>query len=75
VSFVQRFDSALRLNVHLHVLWLDGVYGWEPDRGQPVFHAQREVRDAAVQRLVQRIGDRVLRATMRSGATTRACVT
>ena len=23
---MQRFDSALRLNVHLHVLWLDGVH-------------------------------------------------
>ncbi|MBX3462559.1 MAG: transposase zinc-binding domain-containing protein [Planctomycetes bacterium] len=25
VAFVQRFDSGLRLNVHFHVLWLDGV--------------------------------------------------
>ncbi|MGK0157395.1 MAG: hypothetical protein ACI9SE_004374, partial [Neolewinella sp.] len=24
VETLQRFDSALRLNVHLHVLWLDG---------------------------------------------------
>jgi Putative transposase len=26
VTFVQRFDSALRLNVHFHSLVLDGVY-------------------------------------------------
>ncbi|MCB9707253.1 MAG: transposase [Myxococcales bacterium] len=26
LTFVQRFDSALRLNPHLHVLMLDGVY-------------------------------------------------
>ena len=26
VAFIQRFDSALRLNVHPHVLCLDGVY-------------------------------------------------
>ena len=26
ITFVQRFDSALRLNVHSHVLALDGVY-------------------------------------------------
>ena len=25
VTVIQRFDSALRLNVHLHVLVLDGV--------------------------------------------------
>ena len=27
ITFVQRFDSGLRWNVHFHVLWLDGVYG------------------------------------------------
>lgn len=26
VAFVQRFDSGLRLNVHFHVIWWDGVY-------------------------------------------------
>jgi hypothetical protein len=26
VTFVQRFDSALRLNLHFHTLALDGVY-------------------------------------------------
>lgn len=26
VTFVQRFDSAVRLNVHFHMLALDGVY-------------------------------------------------
>lgn len=52
---MQRFDSGLRLNVQLHVLWLDGAYGWEPGRGQPEFHAKREVRDGDVQQLVQRI--------------------
>ena len=67
VSFVQRFDSALRLNVHLHVLWLDGVYGWEPGRGEPEFHAQPEVLDADVQQLVRWIRDRVLRALRKAG--------
>lgn len=26
VTLIQRFGSALNLNVHLHMLWLDGVY-------------------------------------------------
>lgn len=26
VAFTQRFDSALRLNLHFHVLWPDGVF-------------------------------------------------
>ncbi|MFN6193179.1 MAG: transposase [Planctomycetota bacterium] len=67
VAFVQRFDSGLRLNVHFHVLWLDGVYGWEPGRGAPVFAEQREVTDADVQKLVSRIRDRVLRALRKAG--------
>jgi hypothetical protein len=67
VAFVQRFDSGLRLNLHFHVLWLDGVYGWEPGRGQPEFHAQQEVSDGDVQQMVQRIRDRVLRALRKAG--------
>jgi hypothetical protein len=41
VAFVQRFDSGLRLNVHVHVLWLDGVYGWELGLGAPVVGGPR----------------------------------
>jgi Putative transposase len=33
VTVIQRFDSALRLNVHLHVLAFDGVYVKGDDRG------------------------------------------
>ena len=67
VAFVQRFDSALRLNVHFHVLWLDGVYGWEPGRGQPVFHEHAGLCDGDVELLVQRIRVRVLRALRKAG--------
>lgn len=49
------------------MLWLDGVYGWEPGRSWPVFHAQQEVSDRDVQQLVQRIRDRVLRALRKAG--------
>ncbi|MCV5409968.1 transposase, partial [Escherichia coli] len=26
VTLIQRFGSALNLNIHFHMLWLDGVY-------------------------------------------------
>jgi hypothetical protein len=67
VAFVQRFDSALRLNVHFHVLWLDGVYGWEPGRGQPVFHEHAGLCDGDVELLMQRLRVRVLRALRKLG--------
>ncbi|EMZ71474.1 transposase family protein [Escherichia coli 174900] len=30
VTLIQRFGSALNLNIHFHMLWLDGVYGKPP---------------------------------------------
>jgi len=33
VTLVQRFGSALNLNIHLHMLCLDGVYAPRPDGG------------------------------------------
>jgi hypothetical protein len=53
ILFVQRFDSALRLNVHAHVLAIDGVYvrGDDPS-ATPAFHVlaeptQEEILDVA----------------------------
>jgi hypothetical protein len=33
VTFIQRFGSALNLNVHFHTLALDGVYPYAPEHG------------------------------------------
>ena len=38
VSFIQRFGSALNLNLHIHSLFIDGVYAADDD-GQPQFSA------------------------------------
>lgn len=38
VAAIQRTDSALRLNVHAHVLALDGVYVRDDETGALVFH-------------------------------------
>mgnify|MGYP003323324314 CR=1 FL=1 len=34
VTFVQRFGSALNLNIHFQMLWLDGVYEDTTERPQ-----------------------------------------
>jgi hypothetical protein len=39
VTLIQRFGSALNLNVHFHMLFLDGAYTLE-DQG-PRFHRAR----------------------------------
>ena len=67
VAFVQRFDSALRLNVHLHVIWLDGVYSHEPGRGGVEWCEHAQVTDADVALLVRRVHDRVRRKLRQMG--------
>jgi ribosomal protein S27E len=39
VTLIQRFGSALNLNVHLHMLFLDGAYTFSGNR--PTFHRAR----------------------------------
>ena len=67
VAFVQRFDSGLRLNLHYHVVWLDGVYSWQPGRSGVAWHEHEGLEDAGVAQLVRRVRDRVLRALRRAG--------
>jgi hypothetical protein len=58
VCFLQRFDSALRLNVHLHVLVLDGVYVRDADgrlRFAEIDPPTHDDLHAIVQRLSRRI--------------------
>jgi hypothetical protein len=66
VVFVQRFDSALKLNVHFHGIWADGMFDCPVGR-QVDFHAQEEVTDADVSKLVLAIRNRVLRLLRKRG--------
>ena len=54
VTVVQRFGSALRLNVHFHILAVDGCYSEDAD-GQLTFHRALKPTTADVQELVTRI--------------------
>jgi hypothetical protein len=55
VTIVQRFDSALRLNVHPHTLCLDGVYIRDESSGQLLFHQLPEPTHQEVEQLAGRI--------------------
>ena len=67
VTFVQRFDSALRLNEHLHVLVLDGVYLREPD-GPLGFHQLPEPSAEDVADIAERTARRIQRLLKSSGS-------
>src|SRR5215471_16022364 len=62
VTFLQRFGSALNLNVHYHLLFLEGVY---LDRtapgGKPRFLQGEPPTDTDIAAVVQKMSHRVLR--------------
>jgi len=67
VTFVQRFGSALNLNVHFHALLLDGVYVDDNITGAPRFVEARRPEDSDVKSLVETIAARVLRLLVKRG--------
>ena len=68
VTLIQRFGSALNLNVHFHMLWLDGVYdaNVEP-RGASRACAARAPTSAQLTQVANTIAHRVCRHLTRRG--------
>lgn len=66
VTLVQRFGSALNLNVHFHMLFLDGVYQTAV-ASAPVFRPVAAPESSDLQELVERIAARIGRALERRG--------
>jgi hypothetical protein len=64
VTVVQRTSADLKLNPHLHLVALDGVFVAGPD-GKPVFHTLPRISDTAVADLLQIIRARLLRYLIR----------
>ncbi len=65
ITFVQRFGGAINFNVHLHSLFLDGVYF--EDRGKLKFFRVPDPSEDEIAVLVQRIRDRVVRYLTKKG--------
>ena len=66
VTLIQRFGSALNLNVHLHMIFVDGAYRSDGS-APPVFHPVPAPTTAELQALVQRIAERLGRMLERRG--------
>jgi len=65
VTVVQRFGSALNLNVHPHMLIPDGVYTFE--QGAPCFHEVGPPPAESLERLTEQIVQRVYRRPVADG--------
>jgi hypothetical protein len=59
VTLIQRFGSALNLNVHFHMLFLDGVYVVGADGRLQRFRPVRAPSSAELSKLTQTIAERV----------------
>jgi Putative transposase len=68
VTFIQRFGSALQLNLHFHVISLEGVYLDRTAAGRtPRFVPAEPPTDADIAAVLQKISHRVIRKLRRLG--------
>ncbi|GHL00564.1 hypothetical protein ECZU20_53130 [Escherichia coli] len=69
MTLIQRFGSALNLNIHFHMLWLDGVYveATELPRRELRLHRARAPTTAQLTQLAAAIAHRVCRHLTRKG--------
>jgi hypothetical protein len=68
VSFIQRFGSSINLNLHFHVVFLEGVYLDRSEAGlKPRFVKVEPPSDADIAEVLQKISHRVIRKLRRLG--------
>ena len=65
MTLIQRFGSALNLNLHFHMLFLDGVYC--ATEAGPSFHRVAAPTHAALEGLIHTLSDRIARHLERRG--------
>ncbi|HYX33993.1 MAG TPA: transposase zinc-binding domain-containing protein [Oligoflexus sp.] len=65
VSYLQRAGSALNLNLHFHLLVLDGIYTVD-DGGDPIFHRIPGIHEQEIARVVDGVSRRVIKCLRKS---------
>jgi hypothetical protein len=70
VTVIQRANSDLRLNPHLHTIFLDGVYAPDRDGKGKMFHPAPAPSQQELEDIVGRASKRILRFLQRRGTIT-----
>jgi hypothetical protein len=60
VSFLQRAGSAVNLNLHFHLLALDGIYSLD-DAGEAIFTRASGIKNDEISRVLRAVSRRVLK--------------
>ena len=69
VTFLQRFGGSINLNLHYHVVFLEGVYEDRAAQGlTPRFRPQEPPTDAEIAAVLQKISQRVIRQLRTRGS-------
>ena len=66
VAFLQRFGTALNLNLHWHCLVLDGSYT-KNSKGEPVWHRSTDPDDKDVEKVLTAIRNRFVKLLQKEG--------
>jgi len=66
VTFIQRFGDALNLNVHFHLMSIDGVYSLD-ENSAVHFHPVSPPSDKEVAKVAERIAHRIEKLMVRRG--------
>jgi hypothetical protein len=66
VTLVQRFGSALNLNLHFHILFIDGIYQ-QKENGRLLFHRVKAPSAGELNSLVAKISQRIARHLEKQG--------
>ena len=61
VTFIQRFGSALQMNIHFHVVVPDGVFTASDDGKSSSFHRLPKRKDEDVEELLRKTATRIVR--------------
>jgi len=69
-TYIQRFGSALNLNLHFHTLFIDGVYR-QKENGRLVFHRVKAPSASELNSLIATISQRIARHLEKQGLLTR----
>jgi hypothetical protein len=67
VTFIQRFGSALNLNIHFHMLFIDGIYIDGFNKEKQVFKRVKAPTTTELNALVHKLSQRVARFLTKQG--------